>query len=119
MVNTTTKGRQAETLVCRYLEQKGYTIMHRNFMCSCGEIDIVAEDDDTILLVEVRLRKKGGMVSGAESISAKKSETMRRCAVEYYKRAKMPDFLVRIDVAQVEYDDDNYEIEYFENALEI
>lgn len=97
--------------------------MHRNFMCSCGEIDIVAESDDMILLVEVRLRKKGALVSGAESINTKKADTMRRCAVEYYRRAKMPDFAMRIDVAQVEYEqtDDGieYSIEYFENALEM
>lgn len=118
MKNTTEIGRKAEGLVCRYLEQKGYTVMHRNFMCSCGEIDIVAEDDDTILLVEVRLRKKGGLVSGAESISAQKAETMRRCAFEYCRRARMPGFNLRIDVAQVEYDDNDYNIEYFENALD-
>ena len=123
MVSTTAKGREAETLVCRYLEEIGYTVMHRNFMCSCGEIDIVAENDDTILLVEVRLRKKGALVSGAESINAKKADTMRRCAIEYYRRAKMPDFAMRIDAAQVEYEEINdsikYSIEYFENALEM
>lgn len=97
--------------------------MHRNFMCSCGEIDIVAESDNMILLVEVRLRRKGALVSGAESINVKKADTMCRCAAEYYSRAHMPDFAVRIDAAQVEYEETSggikYNIEYFENALEM
>ncbi|MBP3692624.1 MAG: YraN family protein [Clostridia bacterium] len=121
MISTTAKGRKAEALVCQYIEQKGYTVMHRNFYCSCGEIDIVAENDDTILLIEVRMRKKGAAVSGAESITAKKADTMRQCAMEYYQRARMPDFAMRIDAAQVEYEDTpngvQYSIEYFENAL--
>ena len=123
METTTEKGRKAEALVCEYIENKGYTVMHRNFYCSCGEIDLVAEDDETILLIEVRLRKKGAAVSGAQSVVGKKADTMRRCANEYYMRAHMPDYAMRIDVAGVEYEETadgiKYNIEYFENAVEL
>lgn len=122
-MSTTSRGREAETKVCRLLESWGYTVMHRNFICAHGEIDIIAEDDEHILIVEVRMRKKGSIVSGAESISSKKADTMRRCAREYIARAHMPDFSPRIDVAQVESEDTpdgvKYTIEYFENALEL
>lgn len=121
MSSTTEKGREAESFVCDYLSKNGYTVMHRNFICSMGEIDIVAETYDTVVFCEVRLRKEGAAVTGAESISQKKANTMRLCAKEYIKRAHMNDFNARIDVAAISYKDGDekpiYSMEYIENAV--
>lgn len=48
------KGYIAEELVADYLKAKGYEIVEQNFECKIGEIDIVAWDNDCLVIVEVR-----------------------------------------------------------------
>ncbi|MFZ2038603.1 MAG: YraN family protein [Minisyncoccia bacterium] len=37
-------GDLGESLACRFLENKGYTVVDRNYLKKCGEIDIIARD---------------------------------------------------------------------------
>lgn len=47
-------GQDGETLACDYLKRKGYKIITRNFRCRNGEIDIIAQDKETIVFCEVK-----------------------------------------------------------------
>lgn len=42
-MNTKSKGDIGEQLACEYLEEKGYTVLHRNLKLTSCEVDIVAE----------------------------------------------------------------------------
>ncbi len=53
-MNSKQKGDIAELLVCRYLEEKNYTILGRNWFCRTGEIDIIASAGKTVSFVEVK-----------------------------------------------------------------
>jgi putative endonuclease len=48
------KGRCFEDIACEYLTNLGYRILHRNFYCRGGEIDIIALDGDVLVFVEVK-----------------------------------------------------------------
>ncbi len=47
-------GDKGEGVVCKYLENKGYKILERNYWKPWGEIDIVAEKADLLSFVEVK-----------------------------------------------------------------
>ena len=47
-------GEIGEDLAVRYLEQNGYKIIERNYTRKWGEIDIIAEKDDTVYFFEVK-----------------------------------------------------------------
>ena len=49
-------GDRGENLAARYLRNRGYKIIARNFRSEVGEIDIVARDGRTIVFVEVKTR---------------------------------------------------------------
>ncbi len=50
-------GNYGEGIAARYLQSCGYTIIERNWRCTFGEVDIVAESDSgTAVLVEVKTR---------------------------------------------------------------
>lgn len=49
-------GIEGERLAASYLEKRGYGILERNWRCRGGEVDIIAEGDDGIVLVEVKTR---------------------------------------------------------------
>ena len=49
-------GKRGEDEATKYLKNKGYKILERNFMCKQGEIDIIALDKDYIVFVEIKSR---------------------------------------------------------------
>ena len=48
------KGNSCEEKVCRFLIEKGYKILSRNFRCKNGEIDIIATDGTCLAVTEVK-----------------------------------------------------------------
>ncbi len=50
-------GARAEALAAEFLVARGLTIVARNFRTRRGEIDLIARDGETLVFVEVRLRR--------------------------------------------------------------
>jgi len=48
------KGNKGEDLACKFLEDKGYVIVVRNYLKKWGEIDIVANKQGSLHFVEVK-----------------------------------------------------------------
>ena len=46
-------GKWGEEVAANYLQQQGYTILHRNWMYQHRDLDIVAMDAGTLVIVEV------------------------------------------------------------------
>lgn len=81
-------GSLGEELAARYLEQRGYDIIDRNYRCPEGEADLVAydQDDDGIVLVEVKTRRSRSERGGAypeEAVTPEKQRRYRRIALCY------------------------------------
>ena len=47
-------GKIGEDCACKYLENKGYKVLDRNYLKKWGEIDIVAKKDKKVHFVEVK-----------------------------------------------------------------
>ena len=93
-------GTQGEELVARYLQQKGYRLAARNYRCRFGEIDIIALCGQYIVFVEVKTRKAGALVSGAEAVGPAKRRRIISAAMLYLEEHP-PRLQPRFDVAQV------------------
>ena len=50
-------GMRGEKIAAQYLKKNGYKIRAKNFLSAHGEIDIVAENKDFLVIVEVKARK--------------------------------------------------------------
>jgi putative endonuclease len=77
------RGQAAETLAADYLIGQGLAILHRNFRCRFGEIDLIARDGDAVVFVEVRMRGRGDFGGAAESITAAKRGRLVKAAGFY------------------------------------
>ena len=53
-MNRWRRGREGERRAEKYLRDRGYTVLARNFRSRIGEIDIIAEKDDRVVFVEVK-----------------------------------------------------------------
>lgn len=75
---TTRRGRRGEDLALAYLQAQGLELLHRNFRCRGGELDLVMLDGKTLALVEVRLRGASRFGGAAATVDARKQ---RRCII--------------------------------------
>ena len=55
-MSTKQDGDWGEALVAEYLEARGCRIVEKEWRCRFGEIDLIAEQEGTLLFVEVKLR---------------------------------------------------------------
>lgn len=53
-LNTREKGQIGEDIACKWLENKGFLIVERNYSRKWGEIDIVAKKDKILHFIEVK-----------------------------------------------------------------
>jgi putative endonuclease len=94
-------GAAGERVSSLYLEQRGYRIIGRNVRLSSGEIDIVANHDGFLVIVEVRVRRWAGVGAALESIGPRKQDRLRRLAEEYCSGLDGQLQPVRIDVVAI------------------
>jgi putative endonuclease len=98
---TRSKGDQAEQIVARYLESRGYKILDRNFSCRLGEIDIVAMHRDELVFVEVRAKYSANTVDPVYSVNLTKQKRIIRAALTYMGSRLDSPYPMRFDVAVV------------------
>ena len=53
-INTIQKGNMGENIACKYLVNKGYFVLERNYRKKWGEIDIITTKDNIIHFIEVK-----------------------------------------------------------------
>ncbi len=80
------RGRAAEQLAQRYLQQQGLHKISSNYHCRHGEIDLIMRDDTALVFVEVRYRRHRGHGSALDSIDHYKQQRLLRTARHYLSR---------------------------------
>lgn len=93
-------GSYGEQLARNHLLAKNYTVIETNWRCPQGEIDIVAQDGDTVVFVEVRTRRAEATAAAFESVNPKKQDKLQTLAFAYVD-AKQIESAWRIDVIAV------------------
>ena len=81
---------------------RGYAILATRYRTDLGEIDIVAQDGETLVFVEVRARASGEFGSAAESVTPAKQRQVTRVAVDYLARHHITNRPLRFDVVAVD-----------------
>jgi putative endonuclease len=54
-------GRLGEQLALEHYERLGFTLLARNHWTRAGEIDLIVRDPQTLVFVEVKTRRAGGL----------------------------------------------------------
>lgn len=114
------RGRKAEQAACEHLLSHGYTVVERNWRCRTGEIDIIARQGNTLVIVEVRSRSQQAAAFGtpAESITARKIKQVRDTAAVYFHRTGLSDANIRFDVVAVTFGrDEELTLEHIQAAF--
>ncbi|AYY12733.1 YraN family protein [Actinobacteria bacterium YIM 96077] len=95
-------GAYGEQVAARHLERNGLIVVARNWRCSVGEIDIVALEDATVVVCEVKTRSGLGYGSGLEAVTGEKGARLRRLALAWLDATGRYGSPVRVDVIAVQ-----------------
>ncbi len=82
-LNANNRGLAAEQLAETYLIKQGLNVVARNYHCRYGEVDLIMQASNTLVFVEVRMRKNYAFGSAAESITPAKQQKLIRAAQHY------------------------------------
>lgn len=115
---TQTAGQRAEQAAKAYLERSGLTILGQNLRARAGEIDLIADEDGTLVFVEVRLRRSCQYGGALASVTPRKQSRLIRAAcvwlpaikAQYYAGHMPP---CRFDVIGV----DDASVQWIRNAF--
>ncbi len=112
-------GRDAESLVCDFIEKRGLRIEARNFRGGGGEIDVVAREGGVLAFVEVRFREEGDFGAPEETVTPLKRRRIVSAARAYLSTISPTTWKeARFDVAAVEGSGPAAVIRYYRNAFD-
>ena len=94
-------GRAGERLAAEYLEQRGLTVLERNWSCPRGELDIVATDGSRVVFCEVKTRSGVDYGGPVEAVTPDKCQRVRDLARAWLQQRQLVGCPVRFDVVSV------------------
>jgi putative endonuclease len=96
-------GTMGEALAVDHLTRMGLRILHRNWRCRYGELDVIASDEAsrTVVFVEVKTRTGDGYGGLAHAVTPRKVRRLRRLAGLWLASQDQRWAVVRIDVIGV------------------
>jgi putative endonuclease len=113
-------GLTGEHIAAQLLESKGYKIFERNWHAAGGELDLVAQDGDTIVVVEVKTRSGRGFGLPEDAMTQTKRRRLLHTAWTYLEQNNLLDAAWRVDVIAVEIGRGGAieRVEHYQNVVE-
>ena len=111
-------GMKGEDIAQRYLEDRGYAILARNYRPrrGRGEVDLVVSKDGALVFVEVKTRRSGEFGDPVRAIDGDKRRSLVSAAATFARRHHAPAAAVRFDIVSVVLDEPLH-VRHIENAF--
>lgn len=105
-------GRDGEDFAAAYVEQLGWRVLSRNWRCRDGEIDLIAADGRTIVIIEVKARTSAKYGRAIEAVTAEKLSRLRGLGARWAHEHDARAVALRIDVIGLERHGDQWTIDH-------
>lgn len=113
-------GSTGEEIAKNFLLNKGYKIICLNHRTRFGEIDLIAQINNTICFVEVKMRQVVEQGHPLEAITPAKIRSLSKSALGYLQANSLMEHDARFDVVGIVVKTDgSHEIEFVQNAFEV
>lgn len=119
MKNRKEQGRAGETAAASFLKKQGVRILLHNYQCRWGEIDLIGQAGNTLLIVEVKTRTSSRQGYPCEAVDVRKQRKICRVYDHFRMERRLDDCqLVRFDVVEVVETAGGYYCRWIKNAFE-
>ncbi len=114
-----TFGNQGEDAVTKWIIERGFTILARNYQTRMGEVDIIATKGEVVAFIEVKTRKSA-LFPISNTITITKQRRIAKAAISFVLQHKIRERVLRFDVATLTTSSPGeYDITYIENAFTV
>lgn len=93
-------GKWGEDMAAAYLQEKGYSILERDWKSGHHDLDIIAQEGNTLVVVEVKTRRNRLFGDPEEAIDYKKRRSLLS-VINHYVKTHHTCRSVRFDVISV------------------
>lgn len=111
-------GKIGEDIVTKYLEDKGYKIIDRNFNSWWGEIDIIAQEKNELVFIEVKTRHNKKYGQASEAVNKTKKAHLKKTIEYYLYKKELKNVYIRIDVVEVYIINNRIIVNHIKKAIE-
>lgn len=110
-------GKKGEEIAKQYLVEKGYKIRHLNWRHKKNEIDIIANKNNLLVVIEVKTRTNDYFENPKEAVTKKKQKNIIN-ATEAYINEYDINLETRFDIIAVTLSNNKKEIEHIKDAFQ-
>lgn len=109
-------GKLGEEWAVAYLQQKGYQILETNWVFQKAEIDIIAQKENILAIIEVKTRSSVDFGLPQDFVKPKKIQLLVK-AVNEYVIVNDLDLEVRFDIVAIQKKENEFKTEHLQNAF--
>ncbi len=109
-------GKKGEQLAVDFLLKKNYDIIERNYRFDKAEVDIIAQKNDILAIVEVKTRSTADFGNPQDFVKPKQIKNLVK-AVDEYVTVNELDVEVRFDIIAIVRENKGFIIEHLEDAF--
>lgn len=109
-------GAKGEELAATFLQNKGYSILEKNWRFKNLEADIIASLANILVIAEVKTRRSNYFGEPETFVNKQKQKNLIKAAQEYIQRNQL-DLEVRFDIISIILGDSQTKINHIEDAF--
>ena len=109
-------GKLGEELAVEFLQKNGYEILETNWVFQKAEIDIIAQKENILAIVEVKTRSSIEFGLPQDFVKPKKIQLLVKAVNEYVISNDL-DVEVRFDIIAISKEEKEFKIEHIEDAF--
>jgi putative endonuclease len=109
-------GKQGEELAVEFLQKNGYEILETNWTFQKAEVDVIAQKEDVLAIVEVKTRSSIDFGLPQDFVKPKKIQLLVKAVNEYVTSNDL-EVSVRFDIIAIHKNANEFIIEHLEDAF--
>ena len=109
-------GKLGEEKAVEFLTQNGYEILETNWVFDKAEIDIIAQKESVLAVVEVKTRSSIDFGLPQDFVKPKKIQLLLKAVNEYVTSNEL-DVEIRFDIIAIHKEKSNFVIEHIQDAF--
>jgi putative endonuclease len=109
-------GKLGEELAVEFLQKIGYEILETNWVFQKAEIDIIAQKENTIAVIEVKTRSSVDFGLPQDFVKPKKIQLLVKAVNEYIISNDL-DCEIRFDIIAISTEEKIFKIEHIQDAF--
>ncbi|GAA6766372.1 YraN family protein [Flavobacterium johnsoniae] len=113
-------GKLGEDLAAEHLEKENYKILERNWVYKNAEVDIIAQKENILVVVEVKTRSSLDFGSPQDFVKPKKIQLLIKAVnayINYREKDFEEDINVRFDIVAIHKNGESFAIEHLTDAF--